>query len=209
MANCRLYLITPPELPDPVAFSTILASVIEIGSIISVQLRLKDVDDALLLRTIDILRPVIQGFNIPFLLNDRADLAAKSGCDGVHIGQEDVSYSVARFLVGVDALIGVTCHNSLGLARTAIEQGADYVSFGSFFPTRTKPPQHWASTSLIKQWVELCATPCVAIGGITPFNCLSLVRAGASSIAISSGVWNYPAGPVAAVNHFKTVLNSI
>lgn len=208
MASCRLYLITPAILPDSVSFAAILATVLESGNVASVQLRLKGVDDTTLMRTIDMLRPVVQSHNAMFLLNDRPDLAARSGCDGVHLGQNDTAYAKARQLVGNDAIIGMTCHNSHHLAILAAKQGANYVAFGTFFPTLTKTPQSWASFSLIKWWSELMTIPCVAVGGITINNCIHLVRAGADFIAVSAGVWRHPAGPAAAVACFGNILRS-
>ena len=209
--QCRLYLITPPVLRDPVSFSALLAAALDAGAgdVACVQLRLKGADDETLLWTIDILRPIVQKRGVAFLLNDRPDLASLSGCDGVHVGQEDASYLKSRQLVGGDAIVGITCHGSRHLAIVAAEQGADYVTFGAFFPTKTKPHSRVrASVALLEWWVELMTVPCVAIGGITPQNCHPLIQAGADFLAVSAGVWEHSEGPAKAVSQFCAVFNT-
>jgi thiamine-phosphate pyrophosphorylase len=203
-ARCRLYLITPPTL-DPGAFSRALAEALEAGDVACVQLRLKDVDDDAIRRAIDALRPIAQSHDVTFILNDRPDLAHTTGCDGVHVGQEDTPYAEARRIVGKDAIVGVTCHNSYHLAMEAAEAGADYVAFGAFFPTTTKEAKTRADVSLLRDWSELTTVPCVAIGGITVENCRPLVEAGADFLAVASGVWNHAAGPAQAVQEFNRV----
>lgn len=139
------------------------------------------------------------------LLNDRPDLAFETGCDGVHIGQEDATYAQARKAVG-DGIVGVTCHNSRHLAMEAGEAGADYVAFGAFFPTNTKEAKFSAEPELLEWWSDLMTVPAVAIGGITVDNCRPLVEAGADFLAVSAGVWNHPEGPAAAVKAFNRVM---
>src|SRR3954471_14603688 len=106
--GCRVYLITPPAL-EPVSFARLLAAALDAGDVAAVQLRLKDVDDDTWRRAIDALRPVCQSRDVAFLLNDRADLVRGTGCDGAHVGQEDMPAKQARHLMGRDATLGVTC----------------------------------------------------------------------------------------------------
>ena len=155
-------------------------------------------DDAVRLAC-DFLRPVTQSRDVALLLNDRPDLAAEMGCDGVHVGQEDTPYEEARRIVGGDAIVGVTCHDSRHLAMAAAEKGADYVAFGAFFATETKQPKSSADPEALAWWSDLMTVPCVAIGGITVDNCRPLVEAGADFLAVSAGVWEHPQGPAAAV----------
>jgi len=136
-------------------------------------------------------------------MNDRPDLAQRTGCDGVHVGQQDASYKDARALLGPSAIVGVTCHDSRHLAMEAGDQGADYVAFGAFFPTDTKETQHKPDPEILTWWSEATTVPCVAIGGITVENCPPLVYAGADFLSVISGVWNYPDGPAAAVQAFN------
>jgi thiamine-phosphate pyrophosphorylase len=200
-ATCRLYLITPPRL-DAAAFSPALAAALDAGDVASVQLRLKDADDDAVRRAADVLRPVVQARDVAFLLNDRPDLAAAVGADGVHVGQADASCRDARRIVGADAIVGVTCHASRHLAMEAAEAGADYVAFGAFFPSATKDAAFAAEPALLAWWAEIMTVPCVAIGGITLANARPLIDAGADFLAVSAGVWLHPDGPAAAVAAF-------
>ncbi|MEE9318617.1 MAG: thiamine phosphate synthase [Rhodospirillales bacterium] len=196
--SCRLYLITPQAL-DPAPFSGALAEALDAGDVASVQLRLKDTDDDAIRRTAEALLPVCRDRDVPLIMNDRPDLAAETGCDGVHIGQNDATYAEAREALGEDGLVGVTCHDSRHLALEAAEQGADYVAFGAFYPTRTKPTKSEPPIEILEWWSELMVVPVVAIGGITAGNCAPLVRAGADFLAVVSAVWDHPEGPAAAV----------
>jgi thiamine-phosphate pyrophosphorylase len=204
---CRLYLVTPPVL-DPAAFADRLAEALDAGDVASVQLRLKEIDDDALCRACDALRPVTQARGVAFLLNDRPDLAVKTGCDGVHVGQQDAPYAEARRLLGPDRIVGVTCHDSRHLAMEAAEAGADYVAFGAFYPTTTKPSKYRPAPDLLVWWSEIMTAPCVAIGGITAENCTPLVKAGADFLAVVTAVWNHPEGPGAAVQAFNRAIGA-
>lgn len=210
---CQLYLITPPHIGDIDAFADDLRSALDVGAVACIQLRLKGRDDAPaadddVLRAAQTLLPIAQAHDAAFLINDRPDLAKQSGADGVHIGQSDASYENARALLGAEATIGVTCHNSKHLGLVAGEAGADYVAFGAFFPTMTKQAPTKAEPSLIEWWSFATTVPCVAIGGITPENCAPLVRAGADFLAVSSAVWDCAEGPAAAVKAFHQALET-
>lgn len=206
-APCRLYLITPPRL-DAAAFSHELAAALDAGDVACVQLRLKGADDDAIRRTAEVLRPVAQSRDVAFLLNDRPELAAELGCDGVHVGQQDTPYPQARRQMGVDAIVGVTCHASRHLAMEAAEAGADYVAFGAFFPTTTKAPPALADAEILRWWSGLMTVPCVAIGGITADNCPALVAAGADFLAVCAFVWQHPQGPAAAVRALLGAIDS-
>jgi thiamine-phosphate pyrophosphorylase len=202
LPDCRLYLITPPRF-DPAAFSDSLKTALDGGDVACLQLRLKDVPDDEVRRASEVLMPVAHAHDVAFLINDRADLAAEMGADGCHVGQEDHTYAEARRLVGNDAIVGVTCHNSRHLAMEAGEAGADYVAFGAFFTTGTKQPKTRADVEILEWWSELFEIPCVAIGGITVANCAPLVVAGADFLAVVAGVWDYDGGPAKAVADFN------
>ena len=204
MTTCRLYLITPPKF-EPRAFADELKRALDGGDVACLQLRLKDVSEEEITRAAEILMPIARKADVAFILNDRPDLAARLGCDGVHIGQQDASYDEAREAMGRDRIVGVTCHGSRDLAFEAGEAGADYVAFGAFFPTATKEVQFRADIELLQWWAEFMTVPCVAIGGITVENAPPLIAAGADFIAVSSGVWNYEAGPAAAVQAFNAL----
>lgn len=211
MTNCRLYLLTPNglELPGAIeAFAPRLRAALDAGDVACLQLRIKSADHDVVRQAAEILMPIAHGFQVAFLINDHADLAAELGADGVHIGQDDMPYAKARALVGKNRIVGVTAHNSRHLAIEAAEAGADYVAFGAFFPTRTKPPATMASLETLAWWHEAIEIPCVAIGGITPENAREIVAAGADFIAASSGVWDHRQGPACAVAAFNAILAS-
>ncbi|HEY5083179.1 MAG TPA: thiamine phosphate synthase [Rhizomicrobium sp.] len=204
MSDCRLYLISPPKL-SAANFVTPLREALAGGDVASFQLRLKDLEDDAIRRAADLLRPIVQAHGAAFILNDRPDLAAELGCDGVHVGQEDASYADARATMGPSRIVGVTCHDSRHLAVEAAEAGADYVAFGAFFPTRTKEPKTQADIALLNWWSDVMVVPSVAIGGITIANAPALVEAGADFLAVSAGVWEHAEGPKAAVTAFNAL----
>ena len=203
--TCRLYLITPQDL-DLAAFANPLTEALDAGDVACVQLRLKEVTRDQVAAAIDVLRPITQERGVAFILNDDPELAAETGCDGVHVGQDDMAYADARKLVGDDGIVGVTCLDSRDLAMSAADQGADYVAFGAFFPTDTKASKGHPEPDILHTWSTFTTVPCVAIGGITPYNCAPLVQAGADFLAVVSAVWNHPDGPGAAVKAFNDAI---
>ena len=207
--DCRLYLITPPRLPDLAGFAQTLESTLAAGDVAAFQLRLKEVDDAAIAEAVRALHPIAKAHGVALILNDRPDLAAQLGCDGVHVGQDDAPYAEARRAMGKDRIVGVTCHDSRHLAMEASEAGADYVAFGAFFPTTTKDAATRAEPEILEIWQEVMATPCVAIGGITVENCAPLIEAGADFLAVSAGVWTYADGPAAAVTAFNAMIDRL
>lgn len=205
---CRLYLITPPSIPDLDAFAATLDEALAAGDVAALQIRLKPADDATIRAAVEVLAPIARRHEVAVLLNDRPDLAKATGCDGVHIGQEDGSLAEARRIMGPDAMIGVTCHDDRDLAWDAAEGGADYVAFGAFYPTDTKETVHRPPLELLTVWQETVEVPCVAIGGITIDNAAEVARAGADFIAVSAGVWKHPKGAAFAVAGFNLMVNS-
>ena len=203
--RCRLYLISPAAI-DVDAFAPVLKETLAAGDVASFQLRLKDAPDDAVLRAAEALIPVCEGFDVAFIMNDRPDLARDAGADGVHLGQSDASVKDARDLLGLDAVIGVTCHNSRHLAFLAGEAGADYVAFGAFFPSHTKDATHHAVPDILAWWSDIAEIPCTAIGGITVKNCAPLIEAGAHFLAVSAGVWDYDKGPAQAVKDFNKLM---
>lgn len=196
---CQLYLITPPVIDDVEAFLPILESALGAAPVACLQIRLKDLEDSALVQIATPICALAQRFGTVVILNDRPDLVDAIGADGVHIGQEDMDYLSSRELLGGDAIIGVTCHNSKQLAFEAAGAGADYIAFGAFFETPTKTPKTHAELEILSWWQHAMETPVVAIGGITPNNAKSVIDAGADFIAVSSGVWAWPDGPAASV----------
>ncbi|MEM9987879.1 MAG: thiamine phosphate synthase [Pseudomonadota bacterium] len=205
---CQLYLITPPKISletFPAALEAALSAAAE-APIACLQLRLKGASDEDILQAAAVLKPICASQGVALLINDRADLAKKAKADGVHLGQGDGSVAEARALLGAEANIGVTCHDSRHLAMEAGEAGADYVAFGAFYPTSTKETTHRPEPEILTAWSQMTTVPCVAIGGITPENAGPLVRAGADYLAVSAAIWTHASGPAAAVKAFAPVL---
>lgn len=206
--RARLYLITPPRF-ELAAFAPALEAALAGGDVAAVQLRLKGASDDEVMRIGAALKPIAQHAHAAFIVNDRPDLAARLGADGVHIGQGDATYAEARRIVGLENIVGVTAHNSRHLAMQAAEAGADYVAFGAFHPSETKTPEHWCEPEVLAIWQQTMETPCVAIGGVKLHNAEPLARAGADFLAVSGAVWADPQGPRAAVAAFNALFDII
>jgi thiamine-phosphate pyrophosphorylase len=129
---------------------------------------------------------------VPLIINDDVTLAASVGAAGVHLGEHDTSLQAARRALGYDAVIGVSCYNRVDLARQAAASGADYVAFGRFFPSSTKPAAVQATPALLTSARQAIDLPIVAIGGITPENGVELLSAGADLLAVIHGVFGQP-----------------
>ena len=125
---CRLYLITPPRIADLETFAADLEAALDAGDVAALQIRLKPASDDAIRAATRRLAPIAQARGVAVILNDRPDLARELGCDGVHVGQEDAGLAEARRIMGSDAMIGVTCHDSYHLAMEAAEAGADFVA---------------------------------------------------------------------------------
>jgi thiamine-phosphate pyrophosphorylase len=203
---CQLYLISPLEVGGD--FPGQLEQALGGGPVAAFQFRVKGLDRHEAARLAEPLQLICAAHEVAFIVNDDMTLAKRLGADGVHLGQGDGDPREARALLGPAAQIGVTCHDSRHLAMGAGEAGADYVAFGAFFPTRTKPTAHRPEPSILRWWSRLFEIPCVAIGGITPDNGRVLVEAGADFLAACSAIWDHPAGPRAAVADFARLLSA-
>ena len=206
MHRCRLYGISPVQIPDIDVFAVTVKQALDAGDMACFQLRLKEENDDTIRRATEVLLPIFHVYETAFLINDRPDLAKELGADGCHVGQEDMPYKDARALLGPDAIIGVTCHDSKHLAMEAGEAGADYVAFGAFYPTTTKEPKTKAELPMLTWWQQMMEVPCVAIGGITTDNAEPLIKAGADFIAVSNGIWGHPDGAASAVEAFNALM---
>ncbi len=189
-----LYLITPDE-PDTGRLLARVDAVLDHAALL--QYRNKSADAALRRAQAAALYALCAARGVRLIVNDDTALALAIGADGVHLGEDDGDLHAARVALGADALIGVSCYNDPGRARTAAAAGADYVAFGAFFPSITKPNARRATFDLLNDSAGL-GLPRVAIGGITPDNARSVVAAGADLIAVVSGVFDAPDPPAAA-----------
>ena len=200
----KLYLISPQDVGG--AFPERLKAALQPGLAAAFQLRVKDVDEHELVRLAEPLQRICADAQVAFIVNDSMALAKRLGADGVHLGQQDGDVREARALLGPSAQIGKTCHDSRHMAMEAGEAGADYVAFGAFYPTTTKPSHYRPDPSILSWWSALFEIPCVAIGGITPANARPLVDAGADFLAVCQAVWGAD-DPGAAVAAFEEVLS--
>jgi thiamine-phosphate pyrophosphorylase len=194
---CELYLISPQEVGGN--FPDLLKAALSAGPVAAFQLRVKGMDEHALARLAEPLQRICADADTAFIVNDSVALAKRLGADGVHLGQKDGDAREARDVLGPSVQIGVTCHDSRHLAMEAGEKGADYVAFGAFYPTTTKPSDYRPDPRLLSWWTSLFEVPCVAIGGITPANAAPLITAGADFIAVCNAVWGSgdPASEVA------------
>jgi thiamine-phosphate pyrophosphorylase len=172
------------------AFPARLERALDAGPVAAFQFRVKGMDQHAAARLAEPLLEICRARDVAFIVNDSIALAKRLKADGVHLGQGDGEVREAREVLGREAQIGVTCHASRHKAMAAGEAGADYVAFGSFFPSTTKESEHRPELDVLTWWQSLFELPCVAIGGITPENCSPLVEAGADFIAVSGAVWN-------------------
>ena len=201
---CQLYLISPLEVGGD--FPVQLEAALSAAPVAAFQFRVKDVDQHEAAALAEPLQAICAAHDVAFIVNDSVALAKRLKADGVHLGQGDGDVSEARELLGRDAQIGVTCHNSRHLAMEAAEAGADYVAFGAFYPTQTKSVEHMADLDTLQKWSLVTEVPCVAIGGITADNAKPLIDGGADFIAVSNAVWTHPQGPAEAVKAFNALL---
>jgi thiamine-phosphate pyrophosphorylase len=153
------------------------------------------------------LRGVCRAAGVPLIINDDVALAGAVSADGVHLGRDDTPPAEARRLLGPSSIIGVSCYDRLDLAEVAQSAGADYVAFGSFFPSKTKPLAVRAELDLLRRARRRIRLPLVAIGGITPENGAALIAAGADLLAVVSGVFGAP-DPRAAAQAYTRLFDT-
>jgi thiamine-phosphate pyrophosphorylase len=192
---CRLYLVTPPALPE--RFPALLASALEACDAAAVRLSLAGADEAALVRAIGAVRPVTERFGVALVLEGTPELARRHGCDGVHLDSADADVAAARRVLGDDLQLGVFCGGSRDGAMRAGEAGADYVAFG---------PYDGADDDLLGWWAELMELPVVAEGVESVALCAAAARAGADFVAVRDVVWRDPAGPAQAARALQAAL---
>lgn len=183
-----LYAITDAALQPAGQLVERVAQAIDGGARL-VQYRDKSADAGLRLAQARALAERCGTRGVALIVNDDVDLAAASGAAGVHLGRDDADPGAARRRLGDTAIIGVSCYNSLELAQRAVDAGADYLAFGRFFASRTKPDAVQADSSLIREARRRWSLPIAVIGGITPYNAAPLIAAGADLLAVVHGVF--------------------
>jgi thiamine-phosphate pyrophosphorylase len=185
-----LYAVTP-ECAETGGLVDRVTSALEGGARL-VQYRSKAPNADLKLEQATALRALCRRFSVPLIVNDSLELALRSGADGVHVGREDSTAAEARQALGHGAIVGVSCYDSLDLARAAQAAGADYIAFGSFFASGVKPGAPRPPIELITRARRTLRLPIIAIGGITRDNGRLLIEAGADMIAAISAIFSAP-----------------
>jgi len=183
-----LYVITDSGLLAPERLVSAVAEAITGGARV-VQYRDKSDDFARRVWEVQDLVTLCRPLGVPVIVNDDLELARAAEADGVHLGQGDAGLKAARTALGPEAIIGITCHGELELARAATAGGADYLAFGRFFPSQSKPGAKPASLEVLRAARSEFTLPLVAIGGITPENGAQLIEAGADMLAVIHGVF--------------------
>lgn len=215
---CRLYLITPPKI-ELNALINQFQHACDGGDIAALQIRLKEDDgitpasDKVIGSYTEALVDICREREIALIINDSPHLVIDSGADGVHVGQTDLTATnneilAIRDMLGDEYVIGVSCYNSEDYAITAAEQEANYISFGAFYPSKTKEQAVQADPGILGWWYDNSTIPAAAIGGITPENCGELVSAGANFVCAVSGVWDHEQGPEQAVAEYNKSISA-
>ena len=204
----QIYLISPPKI-ELKSFSAKLISALKTKLIPTFQLRLKNYEKSEIKKISQELKKICEDYNCLFLLNDNLEIALDIGAKGVHLGSSDGSIFFARKNSPENFVIGASCYDSKHLAIEACEQGADYVSFGAFFPSKTKISSGKPTVEILEWSNEILNVPSVAIGGITDENCHLLVKSKVDFLAVISYVWDNPKGEgVAIYNLSEAIKNS-
>ncbi len=185
-----LYAITDTNMSDDQQLLTAVEQAIT-GGVRILQYRNKTLPLADQQRQAKQLLTLCKAANIPLIINDNVELAATIGADGVHLGRDDGNIDHARALLG-NRIIGISCYNERQLAKQAVNAGANYIAFGAFFPSQTKPNAVKAEPELLGWAKTELNIPVVAIGGVTPQNGGNLIDAGADMLAVIQGVFGQP-----------------
>ena len=196
-----IYLISPNKIYPQ--FYQDLRKVVKTGKIGLFQLRFKKYSNKQKIVIGKKILQICKKYNVRFLVNDDPILSKKLNADGCHLGQNDMNITEARKIVG-NKIIGITCHNSINLAKKAIKKKADYIAFGAFFSTKTKKVKYKARTEILNKVKKLTKIPIVAIGGINLKNYKKLLLNNANLLAISSYVWkNKKYKPLESIEKLK------
>jgi thiamine-phosphate pyrophosphorylase len=183
-----LYAVTP-DMADSTALAAKVEAALRGGARI-IQYRSKSANMALRRAQAESIARLCRSWKATFIINDSAELARELDADGVHLGRDDVTVGEARATMAPGKLIGVSCYNEMARARQAQAQGADYVAFGSFFPSATKPAAPAAGAGLLRSAATELALPVVAIGGVDADNAGALIAAGADCVAVVSALFD-------------------
>ena len=196
-----IYLISPNKIPN--SFYNKLKLVLKTKKVSFFQLRLKNYSHDKKMIIGKKIKKILKKNQVKFIINDDPMLALKLDADGCHLGQKDMNINIAKKLLG-KKIIGITCHNSMNLAKKAIKAKADYIAFGAFNQSKTKKTKHVASIKILNKVKKFTKTPIVAIGGINNINYKNLLLNNANFLAISGYIWkNKKYKPLQAIEKLK------
>ncbi len=196
-----IYLISPIKIPN--SFYNNLKLVLKTGKVSFFQLRLKSYSQNKKMIIGKKIKNICKKNKVKFIINDDPLLALKLDADGCHLGQKDMNIKSAKKILG-KKIIGITCHNSMNLAKNAIKAKADYIAFGAFNQSKTKKTKHVASVKILNKFKKYSKTPTVAIGGINAVNYKNLLLNNANFLAISGYIWkNKKYKPLQAIERLK------
>ncbi|MEE9423610.1 MAG: thiamine phosphate synthase [Methylococcales bacterium] len=208
-----LYIITDHSLPDQQIINTTQAALSAGANVVQLRHKISDaVQSEFQSRTLalaQVLLTLCHHYQVPLIINDDPQLAVQAGADGVHLGKDDTDITSARQQLGDQAIIGVSCYNSLELALQAQAKGANYIAFGRFFSSASKPDATPADIQLLSQARYQINIPIIAIGGITPENAGLLLDAGADYLAVIQGIYGQPDPSLAARNYLNVLDSSL
>ena len=206
-----LYLITPPNLLTKKLslknFLIILDKVLKTKKVNFLQLRLKNKKKNQVLNCLKKINFLCKKYKTICFINDYTDNKILNFCDGVHLGQKDLSKNKIKKILLQKKYLGITCHNSENFAKKALKYNPTYISFGSFFNSKTKKIQYFANLKNISWFIKKFNVPCAAIGGINIKNCRKLLKTNFRLFAVCSGIWNYKKGPEIAVKELYKLIN--
>jgi len=185
----KIYLISPPQIEID-KFSESLKNALSSNRISVFQLRLKDYSQDIIKKYCKEIKKICDDYNCPLILNDFHEIALELGLAGVHVGVDDKKIDIIRKNSPQNFIIGASCYDSRHLAMQAGECGADYISFGAFFTSKTKQSRGKPSIELLQWAIEMLNLPIVGIGGITPDNCAELVKNKIDFLAVISCIWD-------------------
>lgn len=197
--DCRLYLVTPPALPDD--FPELLGAALDSAEVAALRLSLPGASEDGLARAVAVVRKVTEARGVALILAGAPALAVRTGCDGVHLAWGEMEVAAARRVLGDGLQLGVFCGGSRDLAMRAGEEGADYVAFGPFAGGADD-----ADPDVLGWWAELMELPVVAEGAPNEAACAALARARADFVTVGDAVWSAPAGAAAAVRALHAAL---
>lgn len=195
-----IYVLSPPDILPPLRD---MAMVCSHPAVTAFQIRLKSATDVTIAQAVGAVQPLCRAHQVALILNDNPVLARRLGCDGVHVGAEDAPVATARAQMPTGAIVGASCYNDIALAVRAKADGASYVAFGALYPSPTKQAKTRATLDLFTQWHQGPADPLpsVAIGGIQLSGAAEILNAGASAVALCSGIWEDVGAALQQMDH--------